>query len=224
MTDSRTNTNIAGSPNSETGQPDRPSNFIRHMIDQDLAYGKHEGRVQTRFPPEPNGFLHIGHAKSICLNFGLAEHYQGTCNLRFDDTNPEKESQEYIDAIMADVRWLGFQWHGEVRFTSDYFEHLYEFALQMIRNGKAYVCSLTPEQAREYRGTLTEPGRNSPSRDRSIEESLDLFQRMQAGEFDEGTYSLRARIDMSAPNINMRDPVLYRIRKVAHHQSGARWN
>ena len=224
MTDSRTNTNIAASPNTETGQPDRPSNFIRHMIDQDLASGKHEGRVQTRFPPEPNGFLHIGHAKSICLNFGLAEQYQGTCNLRFDDTNPEKESQEYIDAIMADVRWLGFQWHGEVRFTSGYFEHLYAFALQMIRNGKAYVCNLTPEQAREYRGTLTEPGRDSPSRDRSVEESLDLFERMQAGEFDEGQYSLRARIDMSAPNINMRDPVLYRIRKVSHHQAGDRWN
>src|SRR5690554_1793420 len=228
MTDSRTDSHNDVSPNTEGG-PDRgPSHFIRHLIDQDLASGKHEGRVQTRFPPEPNGFLHIGHAKSICLNFGLAERYGkqpvATCNLRFDDTNPEKESQEYIDAIMADVSGLGFQWHGEVRFTSDYFEHLYEFALQMIRNGKAYICSLTPEQAREYRGTLTEPGRNSPDRDRAVEESLDLFQRMQAGEFDEGTYSLRARIDMSAPNINMRDPVLYRIRKVAHHQSGARWN
>ena len=224
MTDSRTNTNIAESSTTETGQPDRPSNFIRHMIDQDLASGKHEGRVQTRFPPEPNGFLHIGHAKSICLNFGLAEQYQGACNLRFDDTNPEKESQEYIDAIMADVRWLGFQWHGEVRYTSNYFQYLYDFAMQLIRNGKAYVCSLTPEQAREYRGTLTEPGRDSPSRNRPAEESLDLFQRMQAGEFDEGQYSLRARIDMGSPNLNMRDPVLYRIRKASHHQTGDHWN
>src|SRR5690554_5069872 len=189
MTDSRTDSHNDVSPNTEGG-PDRgPSHFIRHMIDQDLASGKHEGRVQTRFPPEPNGFLHIGHAKSICLNFGLAEQYQGACNLRFDDTNPEKESQEYIDAIMADVRWLGFQWHGEVRYTSNYFQYLYDFAMQLIRNGKAYVCSLTPEQAREYRGTLTEPGRDSPSRNRPAEESLDLFQRMQAGEFDEGQYS-----------------------------------
>src|SRR5690554_4725118 len=166
MTDSRINTNNAGSASPSSEQPERPSNFIVNMIEQDLASGKHEGRVQTRFPPEPNGFLHIGHAKSICLNFGLAEQYQGTCNLRFDDTNPEKESQEYIDAIVADVRWLGFQWHGEIRYTSDYFDYLYEFALQLIRNGKAYVCSLAPEEAREYRGTLTEPGRDSPSRNR----------------------------------------------------------
>ena len=228
MTDSRKDSSMAESQNT-AGQTDRaPSHFIRHMIDQDIASGKHEGRVQTRFPPEPNGFLHIGHAKSICLNFGLAEQYAAqplaTCNMRFDDTNPEKESQEYIDAITADVRWLGFQWDGDVRYTSDYFEQLYEFALQLIRNGKAYVCSLTPEQAREYRGTLTEPGRDSPWRNRPVDESLDLFQRMQAGEFADGAHSLRARIDMSSPNINMRDPVIYRIRKVSHHQSGERWN
>jgi len=152
-----------------------PSHFIRHMIEHDLASGKHGGRVQTRFPPEPNGFLHIGHAKSICLNFGLAEQYHGACNMRFDDTNPEKESQEFIDAIKADVNWLGFKWHGEVRYTSAYFQQLFDFALQLIRTSKAYVCSLTPEQAREYRGSLTEPGRNSPDRERSFEENLELF-------------------------------------------------
>lgn len=200
-----------------------PSHFIRHMIDQDLASAKHDGRVQTRFPPEPNGFLHIGHAKSICLNFGLADSYRGACNLRFDDTNPEKESQEYIDAIQEDIRWLGFSWQGEVRYTSAYFQYLYDFALQLIRSGKAYVCSLSPEQAREYRGSLTEPGRNSPYRDRSVEENLDLFTRMQAGEFADGQHSLRAKIDMSSPNINMRDPVIYRIRHVHHHQSGDVW-
>ncbi len=200
-----------------------PSNFIRHLIDQDLASGKHGGRVQTRFPPEPNGFLHIGHAKSICLNFGLAEQYKGQCNMRFDDTNPEKESQEFINAIQADVKWLGFHWAGEVRYTSAYFQQLFDFALQLIRSGKAYVCSLTPEQAREYRGTLTEPGRNSPYRDRSVEENLDLFLRMQQGEFADGQHSLRAKIDMASPNINMRDPVIYRIRKVHHHQTGDAW-
>jgi len=200
-----------------------PSNFIRHMIDQDLASGKHGGRVQTRFPPEPNGFLHIGHAKSICLNFGLAESYNGKCNLRFDDTNPEKESQEFIDAIQADVKWLGFSWNGEIRYTSAYFQQLFDLALELIRAGKAYVCSLTPEEAREYRGTLTEPGRNSPYRDRSVEENLDLFLRMQAGEFADGQHSLRAKIDMASPNINMRDPVIYRIRKVHHHQTGDTW-
>ncbi len=202
----------------------KPSNFIRHMIEQDLASSRHDGRVQTRFPPEPNGFLHIGHAKSICLNFGLAESYGGQCNLRFDDTNPEKESQEYIDAIMEDIRWLGFQWSGEVRYTSAYFEALHGFAVQLIRSGKAYVCSLSPEQAREYRGTLTEPGRNSPFRDRTVEENLDLFTRMQSGEYAEGSHSLRLKIDMASPNINMRDPVAYRIRRVSHHQTGDRWN
>lgn len=200
-----------------------PSHFIRHLIDQDLASGKHGGRVQTRFPPEPNGFLHIGHAKSICLNFGLAEQYSGACNLRFDDTNPEKESQEFINAIQADVNWLGFNWNGDVRYTSAYFQQIFDFALQLIRSGKAYVCSLTPEQAREYRGTLTEPGRNSPYRNRSVEENLDLFLRMQKGEFADGAHSLRAKIDMASPNINMRDPVIYRIRNVHHHQTGDSW-
>jgi glutaminyl-tRNA synthetase len=199
------------------------SNFIRHIIEQDLQSGKHAGRVQTRFPPEPNGFLHIGHAKSICLNFGAAQTYSGHCNLRFDDTNPEKESQEFIDSIKADIQWLGFSWSGEIRYASSYFDALYEFALQLIRAGKAYVCSLTPEQAREYRGSLTAPGRESPYRSRSVEENLELFSRMRAGEFPDGAHSLRARIDMASPNINMRDPVLYRIRHVEHHQTGSRW-
>ena len=199
------------------------SNFIRHIIEQDLHSGKHAGRVQTRFPPEPNGFLHIGHAKSICLNFGTAQANDGRCNLRFDDTNPEKESQEFINSIMADIQWLGFSWSGEIRYASSYFEALFEFALQLIRAGKAYVCSLTPEQAREYRGNLTSPGRESPYRNRSIKENLDLFIRMRAGEFSDGTQSLRARIDMASPNINMRDPVIYRIRHVEHHQTGAQW-
>jgi glutaminyl-tRNA synthetase len=203
--------------------PKPASNFIRHLIEQDLASGKYGGRVHTRFPPEPNGYLHIGHAKSICLNFSLAEEYGGLCNLRFDDTNPAKESQEYVDAIKENIRWLGFQWHGEVRYASDYFEQLYQFAVQLIRNGKAYVCSLSPHEAREYRGTLTEPGRNSPDRDRSAEENLALFERMRGGEFTDGEYSLRAWIDMAAPNINMRDPVLYRIRHITHHQTGDQW-
>lgn len=199
------------------------SNFIRHIIDQDLQSGKHNGRVQTRFPPEPNGYLHIGHAKSICLNFGVAQSSNGLCNLRFDDTNPEKESQEFINSIKADIEWLGFQWSGEVRFTSSYFEALYQFAVQLIRGGKAYVCSLSPEQAREYRGTLTSPGVDSPYRERSIEENLDLFARMRAGEFPDAAHSLRAKIDMAAPNINLRDPVFYRIRHVLHHQTGNTW-
>ncbi len=199
------------------------SHFIRHIIEQDLQSGKHAGRVQTRFPPEPNGFLHIGHAKSICLNFGTAQTYNGRCNLRFDDTNPEKESQEFIDSIKADIQWLGFTWSGDIRYASSYFDALYEFALQLIRAGKAYVCSLTPEQAREYRGTLTAPGRESPYRTRSVEENLDLFTRMRAGEFPDGAHSLRAKIDMASPNINMRDPVIYRIRHVEHHQTGSTW-
>ena len=200
-----------------------PSNFIRHIIEQDLQSGKHAGRVQTRFPPEPNGFLHIGHAKSICLNFGVAKEKGGRCNLRFDDTNPEKESQEYIDSIKSDIEWLGFKWSGDIRYASSYFDSLYGFALQLIRAGKAYVCSLTPEQAREYRGTLTAPGKDSPYRNRSVEENLDLFARMRAGEFADGEHSLRAKIDMAAPNINLRDPVLYRIRHVEHHQTGNSW-
>ncbi len=200
-----------------------PSNFIRNMIAQDLSDAKHEGRVHTRFPPEPNGYLHIGHAKSICLNFTVAAENNGYCNLRFDDTNPAKESQEFVDAIKDNIRWLGFQWHGEVRYSSSYFDHLYSFAVQLIEKGLAFVCSLSPEQAREYRGTLTEPGKNSPDRERSVEENLELFARMKAGEFQDGEYSLRARIDMASPNINMRDPVLYRIRHISHHQTGDKW-
>lgn len=196
--------------------------FIRTIIENDLASGKHK-TVVTRFPPEPNGYLHIGHAKSICLNFGLALDYQGRCNLRFDDTNPEKESLEYALAIQEDVRWLGFQWDGEVRWASDYFEQLYAYAEELIQRGLAYVDDLTAEQMREFRGTLTEPGRNSPWRDRSIEENLDLFRRMRAGEFPDGAKTLRAKIDMASPNINMRDPVLYRIKRAHHLRTGDAW-
>ncbi len=200
-----------------------PSGFIRRLIARDLASGKYGGRVHTRFPPEPNGYLHIGHARSICLNFGLAEEYGGRCNLRFDDTNPLGESREFVDAIKRDIRWLGFRWHGEARFASSYFGQLYQFARQLIRKGKAYVCALRPDQVREYRGTLVEPGVNSPWRDREPEQSLDLFERMRAGEFADGELCLRAKIDMASPNINMRDPVLYRIRHAGHHQTGAHW-
>ncbi|MES9966407.1 MAG: glutamine--tRNA ligase/YqeY domain fusion protein [Sedimenticola sp.] len=202
-----------------------PSNFIRQIIDEDLKNGEHGGRVHTRFPPEPNGFLHIGHAKSICLNFGIARDYAGgQCNLRFDDTNPHKENQEYVDAIQNDVRWLGFDWDDRLYYASDYFEQLHDFAVELIRNGKAYVCDLTAEETREYRGTLTEPGRESPYRGRSVEENLDLFARMKAGEFEDGSRVLRARIDMASPNMNMRDPTLYRIRHgVIHHQTGEEW-
>ncbi|NEX18179.1 MAG: glutamine--tRNA ligase [Halochromatium sp.] len=199
------------------------SNFIRQIIEDDLANGKHE-RLITRFPPEPNGYLHIGHAKSIVLNFGLAEQLNGVCNLRFDDTNPGKESPEFVAAIKADVHWLGFDWAGPVRFASDYFEQLYGFAVELIEQGLAYVCDLSAEETRAYRGTLTEPGRDSPYRARSVEENLDLFRRMRAGEFPDGTRTLRAKIDMAAPNINLRDPVLYRIRHgVIHHQTGSEW-
>jgi len=198
-------------------------NFIRQIIDADIAAGKHDGQVVTRFPPEPNGYLHIGHAKSICLNFGIARDYRGTCNLRFDDTNPHKENVEYIEAIKDDVHWLGFEWDG-LFFASDYFEQLYAFAVELIRAGKAYVCDLSAEQIRAYRGTLTEPGRESPFRSRGVEENLDLFARMRAGEFADGERVLRAKIDMASPNINMRDPALYRIRHgVIHHQTGAEW-
>ena len=200
-----------------------PSGFIRQMISRDLAAGKHGGRVHTRFPPEPNGYLHIGHAKSICLNFTLAEEHGGHCNLRFDDTNPLKESQEFVDAIKDNIRWLGFRWHGEVRYSSSYFEHLYEFARQLICKGKAYVCGLSADQAREYRGTLTEPGVDSPWRERDPEESLELFAGMRAGKFSDGELCLRARIDMASPNMNMRDPILYRIRHASHHQTGSQW-
>lgn len=196
--------------------------FIRTIIENDLASGKHS-TVVTRFPPEPNGYLHIGHAKSICLNFGLAEDYGGRCNLRFDDTNPEKESMEYANAIMEDVRWLGFQWDGPVRWASDYFPQLYDYAEELIRKGLAYVDDLSPEQMREYRGTLTDPGRDSPWRNRSVEENLDLFRRMRAGEFPDGAKTLRAKIDMASPNINMRDPVLYRIKRAHHIRTGDAW-
>lgn len=198
------------------------SNFLRTQIQNDLDSGVVE-RVVTRFPPEPNGFLHIGHAKSITVNFGLAEQYGGACNLRFDDTNPEKESQVFIDAIQADVRWLGYQWAGEVRYASSYFQQFYEWALHLIDEGKAYVCDLSAEEAREYRGTLTKPGTNSPYRDRSISENRALFASMKAGEFEDGSRVLRAKIDMAAPNINLRDPTLYRIRRVSHHQTGDDW-
>ena len=201
---------------------EKASNFLATIIEDDLAKGKHD-QIVTRFPPEPNGYLHIGHAKSICVNFGLAEQFGGRCNLRFDDTNPEKEEQEYIDSIKADIEWLGFQWQDEPKFTSSYFDQLYDWAVHLINEGMAYVCDLSSDQAREYRGTLTEPGRNSPYRERSVEENLDLFARMRNGEFDEGACALRAKIDMASPNMNMRDPILYRIRKKAHHQTGNKW-
>ena len=201
-----------------------PTDFIRAIITEDLRTNKHNGRVATRFPPEPNGYLHIGHAKSICLNFGIAgEHARGTCNLRFDDTDPSKESMEYVESIMSDVRWLGFDWEDRLYYASDYFEKLYQYAVDLIRAGKAYVCSLSPDEIREHRGTLTRPGTESPYRRRSVEESLDLFERMRAGEFDEGTHVLRAKIDMASPNLNMRDPVLYRIRRVDHYRTGNQW-
>ena len=207
----------------ETGST-LPSNFIRTIIAQDLKDNKNEGRVATRFPPEPNGYLHIGHAKSICLNFGIAaENKQGTCNLRFDDTNPIKEDVEYVESIQEDVRWLGFNWEDRLFYASDYFEQLYQYAVQLIKAGKAYVCSLSADEIRESRGTLTEPGSNSPYRDRSIEENLDLFQRMRTGEFNDGKHVLRAKIDMASPNLIMRDPTLYRIRKVSHHRTGKDW-
>ena len=199
-----------------------PRDFIRSQVIDDLASGKHS-KVITRFPPEPNGYLHIGHAKSICLNFGVAEEAGGECNLRFDDTNPEKESQEYIDAIKRDVEWLGFTWTGDVRYASDYFDVLHDYAVELIKRGKAYVDSQSADEMRANRGTLSEPGKNSPYRDRSVEENLDLFARMRAGEFDEGSCILRAKIDMASGNINLRDPAIYRIRKIAHHQTGDKW-
>jgi glutaminyl-tRNA synthetase len=196
--------------------------FIRTIVTEDLASGRDKGRVATRFPPEPNGYLHIGHAKSICLNFGVAQEYGGSCNLRFDDTNPAKEEVEFVDSIQADVRWLGFTW-SNLHFASDYFEQLYQYAEYLIREGKAYVDSLTADEIRSHRGTLTEPGRESPFRSRSVEENLDMFRRMRAGEFEDGAHVLRARIDMGSPNINMRDPVLYRIRRAHHHRTGDAW-
>jgi len=203
--------------------PGAPSNFIRTIVAEDLKEGKNDGRLMTRFPPEPNGYLHIGHAKSICLNFGLAQEFGGVCNLRFDDTNPSKEEQEYVDSIMEDVRWLGFDWQDRLYYASDYFEQLYDFAIILIKKGLAFVCDLTPDELREYRGTLTAPGRESPYRNRSVEENLDLFARMRAGEFPDGAKTLRAKIDMASGNINMRDPVMYRIKHDEHHRTGSKW-
>ncbi|MFJ5357709.1 glutamine--tRNA ligase [Pectobacterium sp. CHL-2024] len=200
----------------------RPTNFIRQIIDEDLASGKHD-HIQTRFPPEPNGYLHIGHAKSICLNFGIARDYQGQCNLRFDDTNPVKEDIEYVESIKRDVEWLGFSWSGDVRYSSDYFDQLHAYAVELIGKGLAYVDELTPEQIREYRGTLTAPGKNSPYRDRTVQENLTLFEKMRNGGFAEGTACLRAKIDMASSFIVMRDPVLYRIKFADHHQTGNKW-
>ncbi len=211
-------TKNSASDSSEAGS----LNFIETIVENDLKTGRRD-RVQTRFPPEPNGYLHIGHAKSICLNFGLAQQYGGLCNLRFDDTNPTKEEVEYVDSIREDVRWLGFSWDDREFYASDYFEQLYQWAVQLIEAGKAYVCDLSPDQVREYRGSLTEPGRNSPYRDRSVEENLDLFRRMRAGEFPDGERTLRAKIDMASPNVNLRDPVMYRILHAHHHRTGDAW-
>jgi glutaminyl-tRNA synthetase len=221
MSDDTRETGSGGAEEPENAS--RPSDFIREIIEEDLRTGKHGGRVHTRFPPEPNGYLHIGHAKSICLNFGIAEQYKGLCNLRYDDTNPSKEDVEYVDSIREDVHWLGFDWDDREFYASDYFERLYLFAERLIEAGKAFVCDLSPEQMREYRGTLTEPGRESPYRNRGIEENLDLFRRMRAGEFPDGSRTLRAKIDMASGNINMRDPVMYRILRATHHRTGDDW-
>jgi glutaminyl-tRNA synthetase len=214
--------NESGSKTDNQKSVIKPSNFIRNIIDQDLTSGKRTN-VQTRFPPEPNGFLHIGHAKSICINFGIAEDYNGLCNLRFDDTNPDKEEAAYAEAIAQDVKWLGFEWAGEIHHSADYFEQLYGYAEELIEKGVAYVCELSMEEMRTYRGTLTEKGKNSPYRDRAIEENLELFRKMKAGEYEDGTIALRAKIDMSSPNINMRDPVIYRIKRAHHIRTANKW-
>src|SRR4051812_44772616 len=213
---------MSHSDGSAPAAPPAAVDFIRALVEEDLTSGKHHGRVATRFPPEPNGYLHIGHAKSICLNFGVAAERGGTCNLRFDDTNPTKEDVEYVDSIKEDVGWLGFAWSAEL-YASDYFERLYQSAIELIRRGKAYVDSLDADQIRAFRGTLTTPGSNSPYRERSVDENLDLFARMRAGEFPDGAHVLRAKIDMASPNFNMRDPTLYRIRKASHHRTGDAW-
>src|SRR4051794_17915067 len=212
-------------PRAEESRGEKPSsrNFIQQIVDADRTAGKNAGRVHTRFPPEPNGYLHIGHVKSICLNFGLSEEYGGKFNLRFDDTNPTREEQEYVDSIIDDVRWLGGNWEDRLFYASDYFQQLYDWAIQLIKEGKAYVCDLSAEEMRAHRGTLSEPGKNSPYRDRSVAENLDLFERMAKGEFPDGARTLRAKIDMASPNINMRDPVMYRIKHASHHRSGDRW-
>ena len=214
---------MSSSQSPENTETRRVSNFVRNIIEEDIEAGKNDGQVVTRFPPEPNGYLHIGHAKSICLNFGLAERYNGRCHLRFDDTNPSKEEDEYVQSIKEDVRWLGFDWGENEFFASDYFDQIYDWAIKLIEDGKAYVCDLTFDEMKEYRGTLTEPGKNSPYRDRSVEENLDLFARMAAGEYEEGTKVLRAKIDMAAPNLNLRDPVMYRVLKAEHHRTGSKW-
>ncbi len=206
-----------------TGEFTPPPNFIKHIIDEDIKAGKNDGRIHTRLPPEPNGYLHIGHAKAICLNFGIAEEYGGLCNLRYDDTDPAKEEVEYVESIKQDVRWLGFDWQDREYYASDYFEQLFEFVVQIIKKGNAYVDSLSSDQVREYRGTLTQPGKNSPYRERTIEENLDLFERMRAGEYDEGEHVLRAKIDMASPNMLMRDPTLYRVKKVPHYRTAGMW-
>ena len=207
----------------KSSPPPERRNFLRDIVESDIRTNKYEGRVHTRFPPEPNGYLHIGHAKSICLNFGLANEYKGLCNLRFDDTNPTKEEQEYVESIQRDVRWLGFDWQDRLFYASDYFEQLYEFALRLIGKGKAYVCDLSADEIRQHRGTLTEPGRESPFRNRSVEENRNLFERMRQGEFPDGNRTLRAKIDMASPNLNMRDPIMYRILRSTHHRTGDAW-
>ncbi|HVP56692.1 MAG TPA: glutamate--tRNA ligase family protein, partial [bacterium] len=203
-----------------SGSSPVPVDFIRAIINEHLKTGRFEGRVHTRFPPEPNGYLHIGHAKAICIDFGIAEEYGGLTNLRFDDTNPAKEEVEYVESIMEDIRWLGFDWGDRLFYASDYFEQLCQYAVQLIKAGKAYVCDLSPDQMAEFRGTLTTPGKDSPYRARSVEENLDLFERMRRGEFPDGSRTLRAKIDMASPNINMRDPVIYRILRAKHHRTG----
>jgi glutaminyl-tRNA synthetase len=209
--------------NEKVNETKAPSNFIRNIIEQDVKNGKNDGEVITRFPPEPNGYLHIGHAKSICLNFGIARDYETRCHLRFDDTNPEKEDTEYVDSIKEDISWLGFKWGEHEYFASDYYQKLYDYAVQLVKDGKAFVCSLNADEVREYRGNLKTPGKNSPDRDRPVEENLELLEKMKAGEFDEGQYTLRAKIDMASPNMNMRDPAIYRIRKATHHRTGDDW-
>lgn len=213
----------SASHSNDQPKSEKNGHFLQQIIAQDISDNKHGGKVVTRFPPEPNGFLHIGHARSIWLNFGLAQEFKGECNLRFDDTNPEKEDQIFVDAIQEDVKWLGYQWAGEVKYASDYFDQFYQWALHLIKNGDAYVCHLSPEQAKEYRGWATRPGKESPYRNRTVEENLAEFEKMRAGEYAEGACVLRAKIDMASPNMNLRDPILYRIRKVAHHQTGDKW-
>ena len=208
---------------SESPKNSEVKNFIYQEIDRDLAEGKNGKKILTRFPPEPNGYLHIGHAKSICLNFGIAQHYNAACNLRFDDTNPVKEEVEYVDSIQEDIKWLGFKWEGEPKYASDYFEQLYEWAIKLIKKGKAYVCELTPEEIAAQKGTPTEPGQESPYRNRSVAENLDLFQRMRNGEFKDGEKILRAKIDMASSNMHMRDPIMYRIIHKPHHRTGDKW-